>query len=172
MARVSMNIRELLRDLGVFEKKINYGIEQVLVEYVTDAVRSLSEATPLGNPEERDPFSRYYRLYALRQQIEGHRIEGGLARGNWRVTFRDGVTGVVQQYDKDPQMTGIRAFERMDGEYKLGSPIYIINNVKYIGKLREVYSPQAPAGSIDAVMENYRSLGKYRSIFNAALSGR
>jgi hypothetical protein len=171
MARVSINVRKILRDTVVFEKKINYAIQQVVIEYVTDFVRSLSDATPLGNPEERDPFSRYYKLYELRRFKEGHRIEGGLARGNWRVTFRDGVTGIVQNYDKSPEDTAIRAFERMDGEYTLNKPVYIVNNVKYINKLRDGYSPQAPAGTIDAVMQNYQSLAKYRNIFNSALQG-
>ena len=168
MARVSMDIRKLLKDLGVFEKKINYAVEQVLVEYVTEFVGALAQATPLGTPEGRSPFDAYYRLYALRQQVDGHRIEGGLARGNWRVVFRDD-SRTVERYHQNPQESAIAAFERMDGDYSIGKPLYIVNNVKYMGKLLDGYSPQAPAGSIAAVMDNYRSLAKYRDTFKTAL---
>lgn len=170
MARVSINIRKLLQDANIFEKKINYAIQQVLVEYVTDVVGGLASATPLGTPEDVSPFSRYYRLYELRQRVDGHRIEGGLARGNWRVVFRDD-SRTVERYNKNPQDSAVAAFERMENEYKLGKPLYIVNNVKYINKLREGYSAQAPAGTIDAVMSNYQSLARYRSAFNTALAG-
>lgn len=169
--RVSIDVRKILKDLKVFEKKINYAIEQVVIEYVTDFVFDLAKATPLGNPEERDPMSRYYKLYELRNKIDGYRIQGGLARGNWRVAFREGTNYVVQQYNDNPSNTSDAAFAKMDDNYKLGKPIYIVNNVKYINKLREGYSPQAPAGTIDAVMDNYRSLTKYRNIFKNALAG-
>lgn len=170
MARVTMDFRKLMKDMGLFEKKITYAIQQVLIEYVTDFVGSLAEATPLGTPEDADPLGRYYRMYQLRQKLEGHRIEGGLARGNWRVVFRDDAR-VVQRYHQDPQQSVVAAFERMDGEYILGKPLRIVNNVNYINKLREGYSPQSPAGTIDAVISSYMSLAKYRSVFTSALSG-
>lgn len=170
MARVSINIRKILQDANIFEKRINYAIQQVLVEYVTEFVGALAEATPLGTPEEASPLSRYYRLYELRQRIDGHKIEGGLARGNWRVVFRDDGR-IVQRYNKNPQDSAVAAFERMENEYTLGKSLFIVNNVKYINKLRDGYSAQAPAGTIDAVMSNYVSLAKYRSTFNAALAG-
>ena len=169
MAGVKIIVRKLLSDLGVFEKKVNYAVEQVLTRYVSDFVGGLSAATPLGTPEDKDPMSKYYKLYALRNRVEGHRIEGGLARGNWRVTFRDGVTGITQNYDKSPLETEDRAFDRMANEYRFGRPLYIVNNVKYINLLRDGYSPQAPEGVIDGVANQYKSLAGYRNIFQAAL---
>ena len=161
------------QDLGLALKKFQDNVEQelryALAEYTRDIVHDLAEFTPLGNPQDHPTNSRYYRYYYWRMIREGHRIEGGLARGNWRVVFNAGVTGIVQRYSPDPSDPADIAYERIVDEYRLSRPFYIVNNVKYINKLNVGFSKQMSAGYIELIMQSYANWSKYSSEFVKAV---
>lgn len=151
------NIKKLSLDL-------KSALEEAVSDYVTEFVTTLSDKTPLGDVDT------HLKLYQLRNRLEGFRIQEGLARGNWRVTFRDGATSVINNYETTPGEAGARAFDRIQ-EYTLGRPIYIINNAPYIGRLNEGYSKQAPAKYIEAVTSSFLNWGRYSERVKAIIGG-
>lgn len=157
---ISIDVSKVSKDLKKYDMALREAIEELMADFITSFVTDLSKATPLGN------VKKHYNLYVLRNKLEGHKIKAGLARGNWRVVFRNGVTGIVQNYYSNGGQSGADAFERMMEGYTLGKKIYIINNTSYIDKLNEGYSKKAPAGYIDSIVKAYSDFGKYKKRLN------
>lgn len=165
---IKIDVRELSKGLEKFRKKANDAIREVVADYTYDFVYTLAAATPVG--DTRPPPEGYLRMYQWRNRVSGLEIKEGYAMGNWRVTFRP-TGAAVARYETDPEQIAVTAFNRIADEYKIGAPIYIINNAPYIGQLANGYSQQAEAGYIDAIAQQYRNFGKYSAKFQALLKG-
>lgn len=82
-------------------------------------------------------------ILALTLEIHGELVEStpvdtGFARNNWVITNGAPAVGVFETGSApDPGMAIATA--------KTDVPMYITNNVQYIGKLNQGHSPQAPA---------------------------
>lgn len=118
-----------MRELG---QAIEAGTRQ-LTNDVADAVQQhVIEATPVSVMET------------------GH---AGRARNNWVVTINTPHQGA--EYEGPFDWTGRARVETnkavIDGN-KRGRPLYIANNLNYIGLLNDGYSSQAPAGFVQAAM--------------------
>lgn len=163
-----IDVRSLNKDLEKFRKQMDESAREVIADYIFDFMHSLAQSTPVGNTAP--PPEGYLRLYELRQRYQGLRIQEGYAMGNWRVTFRP-TGSAVAVYETNPEVIAVKAFERITDSYKLGSPIYIVNNAPYINRLNEGYSQQAEAGFIDAIVQQYRTFGKYTNKFNQLMKG-
>lgn len=161
---IKVDMTNLKKSLNKLTVEMEDALEEAVSDYITDFVTSLSEATPLGDVD------KYLKLYQLRNRLEGYRVQEGLARGNWRVTFRDGATAVLDNYETSGSEAGARAFDRME-EYKLGRPIYIINNAPYIEILNDGYSKQAPPKYIEAVASSFLNWGRYSERVKSIIGG-
>lgn len=161
---IKVDMTNLKKSLSKLTVDLENALEETVSDYITDFVTSLSESTPLGDVD------KHLRLYKLRNRIEGYRIQEGLARGNWRVTFRDGATAVIDNYETSGSEAGARAFNRME-EYKLGKPIYIVNNTPYIELLNDGYSKQAQPKYIEAVTDSFLNWGRYSDRVKSIIGG-
>lgn len=163
---ISIDVSKFSKDLKKYDTALKESLEEVMADFITDFVTDLSRATPLGS------VTKFYSLYLLRSKVKGYKIQAGLARGNWRVTFRNGVTGVVQNYYTNGGEAGADAFERMVENYTLGKKVYIVNNVDYIDNLNQGSSKKAPAGYIDAIVNAYTNFGKYRKRIDSLVKNK
>lgn len=165
---IQINVRELSKGLEKFKKTTTDAVREVIADYTHDFIYSLANATPVGNTA---PYPEgWLHLYKIRNRFTGLAIKEGYAMGNWRVTFRP-TGSAVARYETDPEQVALTAFTRIADDYKLGAPIYIVNNAPYIDKLNAGQSPQAEEGYIDAIVQQYRNFGKYSAKFQALLKG-
>lgn len=75
-------------------------------------------------------------------------VDTGRARGNWQTSIGAPITRENNRLDVTGQ-SAIAEGRRVLGYKPPGATIYITNNVKYIGRLNEGYSAQAPAGFVE-----------------------
>lgn len=160
---LSIDVSKFSKDLKKYDKALKESLEEVMTDFVTDFINDLTKATPIGN------VKKHYRLYVLRNKLEGHKIKAGLAKGNWRVTFRSGAESIVQNYYTSGGQAAADAFDKMVENYKLGKKVYIVNNVRYIGLLNDGYSKKASKGYIDKIVDAYTNFGKYRKRINSLI---
>jgi hypothetical protein len=87
-------------------------------------------------------------------------VDTGRARANWRVGLNTPVTAARDAFAKGQKGSTASANADaaiaegqnvIDGR-QTGQPIYISNNVEYIGRLNEGSSAQAPAGFVEAAI--------------------
>lgn len=85
-------------------------------------------------------------------------VDTGRARSNWLAGIGAAPSGTVAATSASAAIAAARS--AID-QYKLGSTIFIANNVSYISKLNSGSSAQAPAGFVEkAVARGRRSLGQ------------
>jgi hypothetical protein len=93
----------------------------------------------------------------LIQVVEATPKLSGAAKNNWEVGINDVPSQFVGPlYPGVPNAVQVKSVQRgvaRISNYRLGSTIYIVNNLPYINRLNAGYSRQAPAGFI----ENARS---------------
>lgn len=97
--------------------------------------------------------------------IETTPVDTGWARSNWVPSVgapNEDTVGSKEDVSTDAQGRGTAAIFANLAAGGL-DPLFITNHVPYIEKLNDGYSPQAPAGFVDAIVagavENARSRG-------------
>lgn len=125
----SRGFAQRMKELG---EAIESGARQV-VNDVSDAVQQhVIEATPVSHLET------------------GH---SGRARNNWIATINSPSTRVDYDGPFDPTgRTQVEINQSVIESNKRGRPVYIANNLNYIGLLNEGFSSQAPEGFVQAAM--------------------
>lgn len=87
-------------------------------------------------------------------------VDTGHARANWQVGIEEPPTEELSEEDTSGQATIARAAAVLSTR-RSGQAIYIANNVKYLQRLNEGWSAQAPAGfvekSINAAIQGFRN---------------
>jgi len=83
-------------------------------------------------------------------------VDTGAARGNWKVSSTPDTSYNNTTSDKSGQGALQKAFVFISQNAKLGSVIYIQNNLPYIERLEDGYSQQAPSGMLSTTMTAVR----------------
>ena len=131
----------------------------VLANYAYDLTYELSEATPLGD------VSKYYSYYLWRNRKYGLRIQEGFAKGNWRVVLVGGVSNYVQFYESDDFDVAQKAYDRIQDEYTIGRPVYIVNNAPYLDNIKGF-----DTNKLTDIFRSYQYNEKYRNKFIEVLN--
>ncbi|MBP8005312.1 MAG: hypothetical protein KAZ18_00170 [Acinetobacter sp.] len=84
--------------------------------------------------------------------IIGTPVDEGVARGNWIASDEPDKTFDKNRKDPTGQGTINKAFVFFSQKAKLGSLIYLQNNLPYIEKLENGSSDQAPKGMVSTTM--------------------
>ena len=87
-------------------------------------------------------------------------VDTGRARANWRTNVGGPLTSQVSGFPKGKKgSTGAQAAGQAAsdaaakmGSYRNGSPVFISNNLPYIGRLNAGSSKQAPAGFVESAI--------------------
>jgi hypothetical protein len=102
--------------------------------------------------------------------VLGTPVDTGRARSNWRVSVGAPVADVIEPYAPGKHLgrgeganaqAAIQQGQAVIGSARSGKPIYITNNVHYIGKLEEGHSPQNKEFVKRAVAAGQRMLKKF-----------
>lgn len=87
-------------------------------------------------------------------------VDTGHARANWQVGIGQEPTEELDDTDKSGQNTIARAAAVLSTR-RSGEAIYLANNVRYLQRLNEGWSAQAPAGfvekAINTAIQGFRS---------------
>lgn len=84
-------------------------------------------------------------------------VDTGRARSNWRVSIGSPDSDIVEPYSPGKKgstsaqntQAALGHAQTVIARYTDGGTIWITNNVKYIGRLNEGYSAQAPAQFVE-----------------------
>lgn len=85
--------------------------------------------------------------------VEDTPVDTGWARSNWVAQLRDFFKGVVGSPKSIDPATGISSAKKIAGWKSGQGPIFISNNVPYIGRLNNGSSDQAPAGFVEKAIQ-------------------
>jgi hypothetical protein len=91
-------------------------------------------------------------LDVLRRVVLATPVDTGRARGNWQVSIDSFPDDEFDQMDKSGGGTITAGFAVMQNP-KIYRQTVISNNVPYIGRLNDGYSKQAPAGFVEAAID-------------------
>ena len=111
-----------------------------------DLFGRIIEKNPVGNP---DLWKRKYRPPGY---------VGGRSRGNWQISVGTPGTSSTVNFDKDAATgTPVSAMQEAEAFGNLavakpGGTIWIFNNVRYIKRLEDGHSKQAPAGMVKVAL--------------------
>lgn len=83
-------------------------------------------------------------------------VDTGTARGNWKVSSTPDTSYDNTASDKSGQGALQKIFVFISQNTKLGSVVYIQNNLPYIERLEDGYSQQAPSGMVSTTMAAVR----------------
>jgi len=116
-----------------------------------DLFNKIVTKAPVGNPSIWDGRA-VGKSYPPRKPPKGY--VGGRSRGNWQISVRN-----VPQAEKSAFDTGVTTGTPVSGlqqaeafgamaKAKFGQTIWIYNNVRYIKRLEDGWSTQAPTGMV------------------------
>lgn len=85
------------------------------------------------------------------QIVQNTPVDTGRARGNWHIDVNLIDIRIIEPTgaEKDPSYDGTEKALTAVGQHKLGSTIFISNNLPYIRRLNDGHSLQSPAGFIE-----------------------
>jgi hypothetical protein len=86
-------------------------------------------------------------------------VDTGHARANWVATISEEDTQEKNSFDKGGQAT-IEAARAVIASRKTEQTIHLTNNVKYVPRLNEGWSAQAPAGFVEKAINT--AIGAFR----------
>lgn len=137
----AISLNQLAARVGKIRQAIDRDVHQLNTDIVASVARELAARTPVdtalarsnwltsvGSPDTSIRFP--YKSYASRR------------RRNRRGNFNTGGNFRERINTKSVEEQARSAMIRHDGD----TPVYIRNNVPYIGRLNKGHSPQAPAG--------------------------
>ncbi|ENW92754.1 hypothetical protein [Acinetobacter dispersus] len=84
--------------------------------------------------------------------VVGTPVDKGTARGNWIASNTPDLKYDLKEQDKSGQGTINKTFVFFSQNAKLGSLIYLQNNLPYIERLENGWSDQAPQGMVSTSM--------------------
>ncbi|ENX34904.1 hypothetical protein F889_01544 [Acinetobacter colistiniresistens] len=79
-------------------------------------------------------------------------VDTGTARANWKASNSPDLKYDLKDQDKSGQGTINKAYVFFSQNAKLGSVIYLQNNLPYIERLETGWSDQAPQGMVSTTM--------------------
>lgn len=96
---------------------------------------------------------RQVAIVADREIVLATPVDTGRARANWIVTIGSPTSSVREPFVEGASevantQAAIASGAEAIGRYRLGSSIFIQNNLPYIGRLNDGYSRQAPANFV------------------------
>ena len=109
---------------------------------------------------DADDFSKKVAGEMLQMVVVQTPVDTGQARGNWRVNVGSVDTSTTENTDRSGQGTiskGIAAIQAGGG---LGKVVYISNSLRYIERLNNGWSMQAPANFVELSFQSV--VNKYR----------
>ncbi len=155
----TVRLNDLQDRITKLKKNVSLAARDVIANYAYDLTYELSEATPLGD------VTKYYSYYLWRNRKYGLRIQEGFAKGNWRVVLTGGVSNYVQSYESDDFNVAQKAYDRIQDEYTIGRPVYIVNNAPYLNNIRGF-----DTSTLESIMKSYQYNAKYREKFIEVLN--
>jgi hypothetical protein len=155
----SAKLNDLEDTITKLKKNVTLAARDVIANYAYDLTYELSEATPLGN------VTKYYSYYVSRYRRYNLRIQEGFAKGNWRVVLIGGVSNYVQSYESDDFDVAQKAYDRIQDEYRIGRPVYIVNNAPYLNHIKG-FDTQ----TLTQIFKTYQYNEKYREKFLKVLT--
>lgn len=81
-------------------------------------------------------------------------VDTGRARGNWQTDVGRMPDGVTERDDKSGAAASKETIINT-ADFKLGQPIFLINNLPYIRRLEDGSSTQAPAGMVKVTVNEF-----------------
>lgn len=110
--------------------------------------------------EDADDFSKKVAGELLQKVIVATPVDTGQARGNWRVNVSSVDTSTTESTDRSGQGAISKGIATIQAGGGLGKVVYISNSLRYIERLNNGWSMQAPANfvqlSFQSVVNKYR----------------
>lgn len=112
--------------------------------------------------ENSDDLTRKVALAADQAVVSGTPVDKGRARSNWIAQLNNAPSDIIEAYTPgEGGSTGAQNTQAAQAQaeavirnYRYGDEIHLTNNLPYIQRLNDGYSPQAPANFVEsAVME-------------------
>jgi hypothetical protein len=113
--------------------KITKNVDESVYKLTLDLDKSIVMGTPVGDPT-------YWKFPPPPGYV------GGRARGNWQPSVGEPITTEIDRIDASGN-TVLADIERVVPK-KAGSVVWLSNNVDYIQRLEEGYSPQSPPNAM------------------------
>jgi hypothetical protein len=98
--------------------------------------------------EDEDDFSKKVAGEMLQRVVVATPVDTGQARGNWRVNVGSVDTSTTETTDRSGQGTISKGIATIQAGGGLGKVVYISNSLRYIERLNNGWSMQAPANFV------------------------
>jgi hypothetical protein len=149
----SNNLREFNAGLDQFYKVEVVGEASAMVRRVAFAVdRALVMGTPVGNPDLWKANNVPKKINRGKKGYTGKGYVGGRARANWIPTLGTPYNGMVERKDRQGAAT-IALLAPITADFRLGTTVWISNNLPYMDRLNNGHSTQAPVGFVEMAIE-------------------
>ena len=110
--------------------------------------------------EDADDFSKKVAGEMLQKIVVATPVDTGQARGNWRVNVGSVDTNTTETTDRGGQGTIGKGIATIQAGGSLSKVVYISNSLRYIERLNDGWSMQAPANfvqlSFQSVVNKYK----------------
>jgi len=125
--------------------------------------RIIFQANRLG--ANTDALVRKVALAADQAVVLSTPVDTGRARSNWIAQIGSAPDTIIESYGESPQGALDQAAQVISG-YTSGQVIHIVNNLPYIQRLNDGYSPQAPAGFVEKSIQSAVAILKAGRLLN------
>lgn len=138
-------IRLTFRNKKAFERALEDFVENTIPEQhlliqkkiAIDVLSRIIDRNPVGNPD----------LWKESSKPPPKGYVGGRSRANWQISTTTPPDNPIDAIDPDGDLTETLGIAAM-GTAKAGGTIWIYNNVRYIKRLEDGWSGQAPLGMV------------------------
>ena len=110
--------------------------------------------------EDADDFSKKVAGEMLQKVIVATPVDTGQARGNWRVNVGSVDTSTTETTDRSGQGTINKGIATIQAGGGIGKIVYISNSLRYIERLNNGWSMQAPANFVGLTFQSV--VNKYK----------
>ena len=110
--------------------------------------------------EDADDFSKKVAGEMLQKIVVATPVDTGQARGNWRVNVGSVDTNTTETTDRGGQGTISKGIATIQAGGGLGKVVYISNSLRYIERLNDGWSMQAPANFVGLTFQSV--VNKYK----------
>ena len=110
--------------------------------------------------EDADDFSKKVAGEMFQKIVVATPVDTGQARGNWRVNVGSVDTSITETTDRSGQGTISKGIATIQAGGGLGKIVYISNSLRYIERLNNGWSMQAPANFVGLTFQSV--VNKYK----------
>ena len=110
--------------------------------------------------EDADDFSKKVAGEMLQRVVVATPVDTGQARGNWRVNVGSVDTSTTEATDRSGQGTISKGIATIQAGGGIGKVVNISNGIRYIARLNDGYSMQAPKNFVQISFMNV--VNKYK----------